>query len=62
MKKSIKLTLNNVLEGLDGPVCLIDIVQARHLNEPANIMREQLVPHDPFGELIPLARRSTVNA
>ncbi len=55
-------TADDDLERLDGPALAVDVVQPRDLDEPAHVMREQLVVHDPARELVPLVRRAPVDA
>ena len=41
---------------------LVHVIEAWHLNEPADVVRVQLVVHDPFGKLVPLVSLPAVNA
>jgi hypothetical protein len=49
-----RLTLDDLLEVIDGAGLLEDVVEAGDLNEPAYIVGEELVLDDPLGELVPL--------
>lgn len=48
-----ELTLDDLLEVVDGAGLLEDIVEAGDLDEPAHIVGEELVLDDPLGELVP---------
>lgn len=47
------LTSNDVLEILDHTSSLVDIVETRDLDEPSDVVRDEFVVDDPFGELVP---------
>lgn len=38
---------------MDNSARLIHIVKSRDLDKPAYVVREQFVPHDPLGQLVP---------
>jgi hypothetical protein len=54
-------TPNDVLEGVNRTVLLVDIVQPGDLNQPTNVVREQLVVDDPLREFVPLVIFTTVD-
>lgn len=41
-------TLDNILKSLDKPIGFVYIVQPGNLNQPPNIVWEQLIVDDPF--------------
>lgn len=41
---------------------LVYVIKARYLNEPANVVREELVVDDPFRQFIPFVFVATVDA
>jgi hypothetical protein len=49
----IQLTLDNILKVLDQASTLEHLVQPWHLDEPADVVRDELVVDDPFRELVP---------
>ena len=55
-------TPNYVLERIHRSVLLIDIVEARDLDEPTNIMGKYFVVYDPFSKLIPFVDITTIDA
>lgn len=55
-------TVHDIFETPNHPRLLVYIIQPRYLNQPANIMGEELVGDDPLGELVPLLPRATVYA
>lgn len=56
------LTSDDVLKALDGAALFEEVVQSRNLDEPADVVREDLVVDDPFCELIPFIHVPTVDA
>ena len=55
-------TPNDVFERLNRAILFVHIVEARYLDEPADVVRVELVVHDPFRELVPFVARSTIDA
>lgn len=55
-------TVQDVFETPNCPCLLVYVVQPRNLYQPTDIMREQPVRDDPFGELVPLISLATVYA
>ncbi len=53
--------IQTCLEIVHGTLGFVDIVETRHLNDPANVWRVDLEVECPGGEVVPLLRRSTVN-
>jgi hypothetical protein len=53
-----RLTSHELAIVLDGACSFVHLVQPWHLNQPSNIVREQLVIDHPFGELVPLLQVS----
>ena len=60
--REAELTLDNVLERVDRAVLLVDVVQTRHLDEPAHVVRVETVVDNPARELVPLVRVAAVDA
>jgi hypothetical protein len=56
------LTVQELREVVDSSISFVDVVKSRNLNEPANIVRVQLVLYNPFSELVPLSWRATIDA
>jgi hypothetical protein len=54
-------TDDNFFECVDCTSLLVYLVQSRNLNEPANVVREQIIVDDPFRKLVPLIHGSAVN-
>lgn len=52
---------NDLFIVLHHAACFVDIIETRHLNEPANIRREQLVVHHPSRKLVPFLKGTTVD-
>jgi hypothetical protein len=52
------LTLDNVFEVLDETCSFVDFIQPWHLDEPSDIVRDELVVDYPFGEFIPFIKVS----
>jgi hypothetical protein len=53
-----RLTSHELAIILDSARSLVHLVQSWYLNQPSNIVREQLVIDHPFGELVPLLQVS----
>ena len=51
---SRRITFHDVLEIINLPSALVHFVQSRYLDEPSNIVRDELIMNDPFRELVPL--------
>ena len=62
IQKSEKRTFQDIFERLNHAALTIDIVQAWYLDEPAHIVRVQLVVHNPASELVPFILRAPVDA
>lgn len=62
VKKGSRLTPNNVLEVVDLLGALEHFIQPRYLDEPSQIVREQLVFHHPFRQFVPLVYVAAINA
>lgn len=56
------LTDDNILELLNGTVRLVNVIQARNLNKPSDVVRKKLVVDNPSSELVPFVGRSAVYA
>ena len=54
-------TPNDVFERLNRAILFVHIVEARYLDEPADVVRVELVVHDPSRELVPLVARAPVD-
>lgn len=46
-------TPNDILKRIDETAGFVHFVQARNLDEPSDIVRDELVMDDPFGEFVP---------
>lgn len=46
-------TADNILEAVDQPLPLVNFIQSRNLNQPSNIMGDELIVDDPFCKIIP---------
>jgi hypothetical protein len=55
------LTPEDVLEGLDAPCCLVYIIQPRNLDEPPDLVSDDLVVDHPLRELVPLVEAAAVD-
>ena len=53
--------VEDLLEAADEAVALVDVVEARHLDDPAHVVRVHLVLHRPTRKLVPLVRAATVD-
>ena len=57
-----ELTAQKIFECVNRPICFIYFVDARHLNQPANVVRINLVIDDPFGQFIPFVGGTPIDA
>lgn len=48
-------TVDDLFEVVDVAALLEDVVESGDLNEPSDVVGEELVVDDPFGKLVPLA-------
>jgi hypothetical protein len=55
------LTDDDLFESFYRASLLVDLIKSRDLDEPTNIVREQIMIDNPFRELVPLIHRSTIN-
>ncbi len=55
-----KRTSNNILKGLDKSTLFVHVVQSGNLDEPPNVVGEQVIIHDPFGQFVPFVERSAI--
>lgn len=55
-----QLTINDVFKGLNWAIGFVNLVKSGYLNQPTNVVRVDLVIHDPFRKFIPLIRGMTV--
>lgn len=56
------LTLNNLCEVFHQAGLSIDVVETWDLNQPSNVMREEFIVDDPFGQLVPFCDAAAVDA
>jgi hypothetical protein len=61
LEEGLEDVLDDILEVVDQAAGFEHLVQARHLNEPADVVRDELVVHDPLGELVPLVGLAAVD-
>lgn len=54
-------TADNILETVDQPLTLVNFIQSRNLNQPSNIMRDELIVDDPFCKIIPFVHVAKKN-
>jgi hypothetical protein len=54
--------LEHLLEVFDDSLVLVDVVEARELNEPRHVVTEQLVAADPVGQHVPFHWLAAVDA
>lgn len=54
-------TSYNVFEGINRAVLLVHVVQTWYLDQPADVVRIELVFDDPFGELVPFVKFPAVD-
>lgn len=55
-------TSDDILKSLYRSTLFVHVVESGYLDEPANIVRVQLVINDPFGQLVPFVERSAIYA
>lgn len=55
-------TPHDVLKRCDRAILLVHVVQARDLDQPAHVVRVELVVDDPLCELVPLVALPAVDA
>lgn len=61
LEQGLEDVLDHLLKVLDSLGGLVDVVQTGHLDQPADVGREQLVVNHPGGELVPLVLGTAVD-
>lgn len=51
-----KLTSYDIFKRLHRSIGLVDFVESRDLDKPANVVGEEFVVDHPFGQLVPFVR------
>lgn len=46
-------TADNILETVDQPLTLVNLIESRNLNQPSNIVRDEFIVDDPLCKIIP---------
>lgn len=60
--KHLWLTPHDVFECIHLTCGFVDFVQPRDLNEPSDVVRQELVVDDPFSQLVPFVQVSRLSA
>ncbi len=55
-----QLTTNDVFKCLNRAVGFVNLVKSGYLNQPTNVVRVELVIHDPFRKFVPFIRGMAV--
>ena len=61
LEEGAEEVVEDLLEASDEAVALVDVVEARHLDDPAHVVRVHAVLHRPTRQLVPLVRAAAVD-